>query len=346
MRHIVASTLAITLAACSGHNSAPAPARTSQLLTEEVAATQGTTARPVDGVVEAIDGATLSAQTSGRVSALLHDVGDRVAAGTVILRITSNEQRAGLKAADGALIGAKSAATESEAQFHRVKALYDEHIASKAQYEAALSARDRASAALAAAEGSVTHAHEQVGYTEIRAPFAGAVSRRLVDVGETVMPGQPLVGIVSGRSLRVAFAVPASIADAVRRANEARIPLASGTITLHPLTISPEAGADTGTFRARANLPSGIELAPGTPVRVELPVATLPIVTAPSSALVRRSEVSGVYVVGSDGLPVLRYVRPGRTMGDRTEILAGLAQGDVIATDSTAAARAAGDTKP
>ena len=58
------------------------------------------------------------------------------------------------------------------------------------------------------------------------------------------------------------------------------------------------------------------------------------------------SEVTGVYVVGSDGLPVLRYVRPGRTMGDRTEILAGLAQGDVIATDSTAAARAAGDTKP
>jgi hypothetical protein len=112
------------------------------------------------------------------------------------------------------------------------------------------------------------------------------------------------------------------------------------------LTVYPEAGADSGTFRARANLPAGITLAPGTPVRVELPTATISLVTVPNSALVHRGEVTGIYVLASDGAPVLRYVRPGPVMGERTQILAGLSPGDVIAVDATAAARDTSDAHP
>jgi multidrug efflux pump subunit AcrA (membrane-fusion protein) len=59
----------------------------------------------------------------------------------------------------------------------------------------------------------------------------------------------------------------------------------------------------------------------------------------PSQALVRRSELAAVYVIGSDGKPILRQVRPGRSEGSQVEILSGVAAGERVALDPQAAAR-------
>jgi hypothetical protein len=57
----------------------------------------------------------------------------------------------------------------------------------------------------------------------------------------------------------------------------------------------------------------------------------------PRSAIVERSEMRAVYVVAADGRASLRQVRLGHTSGDRVEILAGLAAGERVAVDPTAA---------
>ena len=59
----------------------------------------------------------------------------------------------------------------------------------------------------------------------------------------------------------------------------------------------------------------------------------------PSQALVRRSELAAVYVIGRDGKPLLRQVRPGRSDGSQVEILSGVAAGERVALDPQAAAR-------
>jgi membrane fusion protein, multidrug efflux system len=59
----------------------------------------------------------------------------------------------------------------------------------------------------------------------------------------------------------------------------------------------------------------------------------------PSEALVRRSELVGVYVIGHDGKPALRQVRPGRSVGSQVEVLSGVAAGERVALDPQAAAR-------
>jgi multidrug efflux pump subunit AcrA (membrane-fusion protein) len=61
----------------------------------------------------------------------------------------------------------------------------------------------------------------------------------------------------------------------------------------------------------------------------------------PASAMVERSEVTGVYVVGADGRVALRQVRAGRRIDGRVEILAGLDAGEKVATDPVAALKAA-----
>jgi len=92
----------------------------------------------------------------------------------------------------------------------------------------------------------------------------------------------------------------------------------------------------------RADLPPSLEgIAPGQFARLWLPLpadrAASPWV--PAQAIVRRAELTALYVLADDGRPLLRQVRIGRSDGDRVEVLTGLAVGERVATEPQLAAR-------
>ena len=294
--------------------------------------------RFVDGTVEAVNQATVSAQTSGRVVEILYDVNDVVPAGAVIIRLKGTEQRAGLQGATAGLTEARARNAEAATTYQRIADLFQRHVVSKAQFDQATANRDAAAARLAAAEAGLTTAREGVGYTEIRSPYGGVVTKRLVEVGETVNPGTPLMAGLSLRDLRVNTNVPQSIVMQVRKLEQAAIYVNDRRIEASKITIYPEAATPSSTFRARLDLPPGsLDLAPGMFVRVGLVIGEADRLLIPSSALVERSEVTAVYVIDSHGQASLRYVRPGHRIGDKLEILSGLSAGERIALNPTAA---------
>ena len=305
--------------------------------------------RPVDGVVEAVNQATVSAQTSGRVAEILYDVNDFVPAGAVIIRLRGTEQRAGLQQADAAFSEARARSAEAQATWQRIADMYQQRVVSKSQLDQAVANRDAASARLAAAEGALKGAREGVGYTEIKAPYAGVVTKRLVEVGESVTPGRPLMTGLSLRDLRVSLNVPQSVVAAVRRIGKAAIYVGDRRVEATHITIFPEAAAPSSTFRARIELPpNAAELSPGMYVNVGLVIGDTERLLVPRSALVERSEVRAVYLVDAQNRAQLRYVRTGHLFGDRIEVLSGLAPGDRVATDPVAASarRSAPGPKP
>jgi hypothetical protein len=102
--------------------------------------------------------------------------------------------------------------------------------------------------------------------------------------------------------------------------------------------VFPAAQPETNSFRARVELPQGVQgLAPGMFVKVGLVVGEAERLLVPRSAVVERSEMRGVYVVADDGRVSLRQVRLGHARGDQIEILAGLAAGERVALDPVAA---------
>ena len=335
---VVASSAA--LVACGGKRaSAPGP-RPPALAAMAVQLERTSLERPVDGIIEAVNQATVSAQTSGRVAAILYDVNDYVPAGAVIMRLRSTEQRAGLQQAEANLTEARARNEEAQTNFQRIADMYQRKVVSKAQYDQTLANRDAAAARLASAEAGIAAAREGVGYTEITAPYAGVVTKRLVEVGELVTPGRPLMAGLSLRDLRVNLNVPQSAVAAVRRIGKAAIYVGGQRIEATRITIFPEASAPSSTFRARAELPpNAADLSPGMYVKVGLVIGDTERLLVPRSALVERSEVTAVYVVDSANQTTqLRYVRTGHEFGDRIEILSGLAPGERIATDPVAAA--------
>jgi RND family efflux transporter MFP subunit len=294
--------------------------------------------RTVDGTIEAVNQATVSAQTAGRITEILYDVNDVVPAGAIIIRLKGSEQRAGLQGAQAALTEAKARNAEAATTYQRISDLFQRHVVSKAQLDQATANRDAAAARLTSAEAGIATAREGVGYTEIRAPYGGVVTKRLVEVGESVSPGTPLMSGLSLRDLRVNINVPQGIVMQVRRLKRAAVYVGNQRIEATKITIFPEAATPSSTFRARLELPpDAIDLAPGMYVKVGLVVGEEDRLLIPASAVVERSEITGVYVLDTDGHATLRYVRPGHRVGDKLEILAGLEGGERIALDPIAA---------
>lgn len=293
----------------------------------------------LDGTIDAVEQTELAAQTSGRVAALPYDVDDFVPAGAVVVRLRSTEQHAGLAAAQAALREASSRQTEVQLRYQRIEDLYQHRVVAKASFDQAVAERDAAAARVAAAQAAVTQAEEGVDYTEVRAPYAGVVARRLVQVGQTVAPGTPLMRWLSLQSLRVDVDVPQSIVDEVRGSAEAAVYIGGQRIRATHVTIFPEAATPSNTFRARLDLPPGAtDLYPGMFVPVAFRLGETAGVMIPRTAVLTRGELTEVYLLGPDDALSAAQVRLGRSMSDSIEVLAGLVPGDRVVLDPTQAA--------
>lgn len=330
---IAALALLLALAGCGEDAAERERAQAPELATFVVAADGAAAAGVWDGTVEAVREATLSAQTAGRVTRVGVDVNDRVAAGQVLLRLTVVEQQAGVDAARAQLRAAEASAVEAERQYRRFAELAKGAYVSRAQLDQTRAARDAAFAARDAARAQVAAAGQNADYTTLRAPYAGVVAARLVEPGEAVNPGQPLLTVYAPEDLRIEVQVPQSAAEAIRARPQARVRFDDGgAVDAREVVVHPMADPASHSVRVRVLLPRLDTLpAPGAVAKVEFPVrGDGRSLRVPSSAVLRRGELTAVYVV-KDGRVLLRQVRLGAAAGDAVEVLAGLRAGDVVA---------------
>lgn len=336
------AVLMLALAACGRHEAVqPLPPATG-LKTLTVAGPAVDAAGPQwDGVVEAVRQAMLSAQTAGRVTEVLADVGDRVAAGQVLLRLSSVEQRAGRDAARAQLASAEATLTDAEAEHRRLAALLDRQYVSRAAVDQALARRDAARAARDAVRAQLSDAGQQADYTVVRAPYDGIVGARLVEPGESLAAGQPLLSVYVPGDMRVQVRVPQEQAEALRTVPRAEVILDDGR-RLRPtaVVVYPQADAATHSVTVRLPLPPvQPALVPGATVKAVFPAAAAGAGSPPrllASAVLQRGEVSAAYVL-RQGRPELRQLRLGDRDGDEVQVIAGLKAGETVAADPLAA---------
>ncbi len=293
--------------------------------------------RILDGRVEAVQRATISAQTSGRVLEIFYDVDDFVEQGDLVIQISDTEQRSRVRAAEASLSEARAQAIEARAEFERIESIFAENLVSEAEFDRARAARDSAEARLESAQAALEEAREQLEYTRVRAPYAGILVERHVEVGESVSPGSPLLTGISLEQLRVEVDVPQRLMDPLRRHREAHVILDTGErIAAESLTIFPYADPATNTFQVRVNLPEldeTVGLFPGMFVKTAIKLGEDRRLVVPSEAVVFRSEVVAVYVIDPDGRIGFRQIRVGRELPEGFEVLAGVRQGERVALD-------------
>ena len=317
-----------------------------------------TTATPgrsgFDGVVEAVRQTTIAAQVPGAVLELAVKAGDRVQAGQLLLRIDARSADQGAAASDAQVQAARAALDVATREYTRQQKLREKQYISQGALDQAEAQFKATRAQVAAQVAQAGAARTQTGLHTVRAPYAGVVSEVPVQLGDMAMPGRALVTLYDPSTLRVTASVPQSLLGAAQgAASEAvRVELpglsaAQQWPAAARVQVLPTVDAATHTVQVRADLAKGLDgVAPGMFARLWLPIAsqsagaTSQRVSVSLRAIVRRAEMTGVYVQGEGGQPLLRQVRLGRVDGDRVEVLTGVAPGDAVVVDPQAAVRA------
>lgn len=294
-----------------------------------------------DGTVEAVNRAVVAAQTSGRILELPFDYGDVVEQGAVIARLTQSEQRAGLDAAKAQLNEAQTAYDEAVRQFDRLTSLFERKLVAIAPVDTARQQRDAARARLDAAKAMVNDARARFQYTEVVAPYTGIVVNKLVSEGEAVQPGTPLMEGIALDQLRVRVQIPQANVNQARNSQSIQIQIGDELVKPVSTKLIPTADQLSHTFNLLLDLPAAQFAAkplPGQLVRVLFATDNETLLVLPESAIAKRGEIKGVYVQRADGSLSFRYIRIGAETAEGVEIISGLAAGEVVAADPTAAA--------
>ncbi|MFW6010519.1 MAG: efflux RND transporter periplasmic adaptor subunit [Gemmatimonadota bacterium] len=269
--------------------------------------------------VVSTDEARLATRVSGSIREVRVDVGSVVERGDTLVKLDATDVEAGVARAAAGL-------RQAEARFERIRNLEADGAATAQEL-------DDARAALETARSNLEEARAQREYVVLRAPFSGVITSRSVDGGDLAMPGSPVLSLVRSASLEVVADLPAAAARRVSAGDRLSVSDLDAGVS-HPVTVGRISPAlDRSSRRIRVELqfvePQSVRVAPGSYVRLELSDSDRLTTWVPADAVVRRGQLTGLYVIHDERLE-LRWVRTGGHRLDAVEVLAGVGPSDRV----------------
>ena len=288
----------------------------------------------VQGALFPREHAVMSSEVEGRVSEVIADFGDKVAAGQVMLKINHREYELRVQTAQAALDQARARLANSTAKYNRGRALKQAASISAEQFDqiAAQQRIDQADAE--SADEALAMARKKLGDTQIRAPFSGSVQKRMVSLGEYVAPGKEIYELIATDPIKLRCPMPerfvplAHVGMSVKLAiNADQDKSYTGKIT----RIAPALDESSRTLLIEAEVanPDGA-LKPGFFAHVTMDLGRDRALFVPDAAVLRYAGVARVFVVDK-GVVRAREVTTGSVVGDQIEITGGLKEGEHVA---------------
>ncbi|MEX1168367.1 MAG: efflux RND transporter periplasmic adaptor subunit, partial [Hydrogenophaga sp.] len=300
---------ALTLAMVAVFYSAQVQAQAPRVPVVQVGAQAVTAGLALDGSLQAVRQSTLSAQANGRIAELSVKAGDRVRAGQVLAVIDDRTTRAGMAQAQAGVAQADAQLSNAQAQFDRTRDLRAKGFVAQAALDTAQSQLKAAQAGLAAARAGQTQSSLAQGFTRLTAPYDGWVLQTHVEAGSLASPGAPVLTVYAPQPIRAVVYVPASQQALAQSAQRVEIQLPGSGAWVQPASQTRLPAADpvsqTVEWRLDLGRDDGAQQTPGTQVRVRFVGTTAKAhntrLVVPESALLRRGELTAVYVVATKG---------------------------------------------
>lgn len=297
------------------------------------------------GSTESLDRAVLVARGSGVIERYRVREGDRVTQGQVLVEIGDDplrDQLARAEAARQAAVTQRAAArarlTLAEQNAQRYEQLWQSESVTAQEYDQVNAELEIARQHLAGAEAGVQQAEaaraaalRQSRFSRIQAPFAAQVLSLQARPGSTVLPGTALLTLERCGGRQVRLSIPESLRGRVDVGTrlELEIPALERRYAAAISRIQPGGDSASRSFDAFIPMPDAGDMPTGLFVRAHHQRPTEPLLLVPDSAVTRRGQLTGVFVV-RDGLLRLRLVKLGRRFGTTWEVISGLQAGDRI----------------
>ncbi|BCW88912.1 Multidrug resistance protein MdtA [Alphaproteobacteria bacterium SO-S41] len=292
-----------------------------------VAATKEVFVEEIEAIATSLasESVTITAKVADTIGAINFGEGQEVAAGDILVEMTSTQQ-----AAD--LVAARAELAEAEKAYQRAADLVAKGIAARATLDSATAARD-------AARGRVQSIEARLADTIIKAPFAGVVGLRNVSVGSYVKPGDIITTLDDIRVIKGDFTVPEQYLAILKPGLTLQVDVAAypgqsfdGKVASVDTRIDPA----TRAVKVRAELPNAeYKLKPGMLMAARLKVSERTAVSVPESALVSQGDRRYVFRIDAEAKAERVEVKTGLIKPGSVEIVEGLVEGDRIVSEGT-----------
>ncbi len=365
----VAVVLALALAAAGcGRKNEFAPPPPPKVMVAHPVVRDVTTYADFTGKTDSVASVEVRARVQGWLQEIHFEDGDMVRRGDLLFTIDPREYEAAVQQAEADLLNAKTALAFAENDLARREKAFAENAISELDLLRSRADRDRALAAVAAAEARLEKAKISLSYCEIRSPITGKTSRRRVDVGNLVGAGEPtlLTTVVKIAPIYAYFNV--SERDVARylvaasqehrqggRGTDRAVPVELGVATEEGYPhrgrldfVDNRVDPETGTMQARAVFPNReILLLPGMFARIRIPTAVLEgALLIPEIATGQDQQGRYVLVVGAGNVVERRGIRVGSKEGDFVVVLEGLRPDDRVVVNGLLNARPGAEVTP
>jgi multidrug efflux pump subunit AcrA (membrane-fusion protein) len=323
---------------------------------------------PVGGKVEARKSVMLSAQLPGRVVSISGQEGDFFEKGSILLSLDETELRAKRREAESQWHSANAALSNAMVQRDQVLAspgstlntpggmalpgLFDQvfsgpmssmmgkrklRVERGASVYASGTQVTQAAQALEQIRANIEQIDTKLRDSRSIAPFDGVITDKHVEEGDTVQPGQPLLGFEDLSQLQIVADIPVKLAHVLREGDQllARIDVNNIMTGVLVDNIFPKADPMQHTVRVELNLPQTVQSATGTYAEVFLPDPDADIesivIVVPETAVTQRGGLPVIFVVDETRTAALRLVRLGRKLNDGRQVVDyGLAPNDLV----------------
>lgn len=282
------------------------------------------------GKIEAVQNADISTRMMGYVNNIPVKVGDKVSKGQLLISINSADISAQKGQVDASIIEATAAFNNAEKDFNRYTVLFADNSASQKEMDDMTANYQMSKARLEAAKQMKNQVNAQLSYSNITAPFSGVITGKYINTGDMANPGMPLLSIENPGKFQVVSMVPESEITQIKKGTTVNVQVKSidKIITGKVTEVSSSAKNTGGQYLVKIGLDTSKEnLFSGMFTSVHFPIenttGTSPLLI-PTSALIKRGELKGVYVVSENNIALLRWLRLGRVYGTQVEVLSGL----------------------
>ncbi|MEN8132531.1 MAG: efflux RND transporter periplasmic adaptor subunit [Pseudomonadota bacterium] len=334
------------------------PVRSHQVATNTV---------PIGGSVVAYKSVILTAQLPGRVVKIAGEEGDRFGRGTVLLSLNVEELLAKRRAAETQWASAAAELRNTAVQYSRrlaspattyqapggmgVPGMFDQVFTNPMSSMMGLRRPgvergadlygggvliDQARHSLEQARSQIAQIDTKLRDAKSISPFDGIIVKKYVEEGDTVQPGQPLLGFEDMSRLQIVADIPTRLSNTLQEGDQvaARIDVSNITMYVRVAIIFPKADPVRHTVRMKFDLPPNARIVPGTYAEVWIPVPSVSgdqRITVPAGAVVHRGGLPVVFVVNEQKRTEMRLVRVGETLpSGEVVILFGLQKNEFV----------------
>ncbi len=290
----------------------------------------------ITGVLDADQRTDLAANATGRVKKTFVELGQRVKAGDAIAELDARTAVLSSAEAQANAASARDQLALNRADCVRYTVLLAQHAITQQEFDRAATQCRTQESAEQAASARAAQASKVVADSTIRAPFAGVISERFVNVGDYVRDDSKVATVLVDNPLRLRLTVPEANLSAAR---------AGVVVTFDSVALKGQVFNATIRFVGReirentrdlvveaiADNTQGV-LVPGMFVTAHLPTGTRNEPVIPRKAVVNSDSAYSVFVVVNNHLEQ-RVVQTGAVLGDDIAIPDGLSQGERVVTN-------------